>query len=96
MNKKWHVVITDNETGEVMEDAQSNAIIGAVEKDESVACIGFTNCNGKDLLKTLIAAKKAIKDISDKIPKEIMLLAELFEKFESLPDFESDTESAKA
>lgn len=96
MNKKWHVVITDNETGEVVEDAQSNAIIGAVEKNESVACIGFTNCNGKDLLRTLISAKKAIKNISDKMPKEIMLLAELFEKFESLPDFDSDTESAKA
>ena len=96
MSKKWHVVITDNETGEVVEDAQSNAIIGAVEKNESVACIGVANCNGKDLLRTLISAKKAIKNISDKMPKEIMLLAELFEEFESLPDFDSDTESAKA
>lgn len=57
---KFHIVITDNETGETLKDADACAIIGACNEGEYSAGIVLSECNTIDLLHALRAASASI------------------------------------
>lgn len=58
--KKFHITITDNETGETLKEADACAIIGACDEGEHTACIVLSKCGPMDLLNTLRGASNAI------------------------------------
>ena len=66
--KKFHIIIADNETGEILTDEQTDCIIGAysLEKEET----GITYIRGNDIMiaATIMADKAAIQNIYKKIP----------------------------
>lgn len=47
---KFHVVITDNETGEILLDDDCCAVIGAAGQEESAAKISLYECGRKQLI----------------------------------------------
>lgn len=64
--KKYHITVTDNETGETFIDCDTSAIIGAFDKDENdtgslfaLACTGdVTACTIAGTLETLQRVRK--------------------------------------
>ena len=62
--KRFHVTITDNETGEVIHDKDTTAIIGGFENGDKTTMLVFTDCNFVDIACTLTAAKQAINAIT--------------------------------
>lgn len=93
--KKFHITITDNETGKTLHDCDTGAIIGAFQESEDVtAAIGLTNCDALTLLQTVNAAKRAADKILEDDPL-CALLAPLIDKLSEEKDTEAteDTEN---
>lgn len=80
--RKFHVVITNNETGEVMIDKQSNGIIAAIEHEQGTAAFVSINCDGGAFVKLLVAARGVCDDIGAKHPEieKMAQIASLFHK----------------
>lgn len=57
---KFHVTITDNETGEVIHDADSGAIIAGIDAGDGTVSIGKASCDSFSLAAAILCAKKAI------------------------------------
>ena len=76
---KYTVTIKDNETGEILQNHETNAIIGGASlADDVTASIIVTSCTGKELIAAYKATQKAIDKIVEDNP--ILLLADLFGK----------------
>lgn len=58
---RYHVKITDNETGEVTEDFDSNCIVGAFGHDTGAIELSIFDCNMISILVTVEAALKAVE-----------------------------------
>lgn len=65
---KYHITITDNETGEILHDHDTNLVIGAIGVEDGVNSLCITNCSGLRLLTGLVAAKKAVHKIEQGEP----------------------------
>ncbi len=61
---RFHVMIKDNETGEVLLETGSNAIIAAVDAEETVRQIVHTDC---DILTAALTAMGAIANVEEYI-----------------------------
>lgn len=57
---KYHITITDNETGKVYVDLDTDCIIGAYSVEGGAKTSVYTSCDGGTLLTSLCAAKRAI------------------------------------
>lgn len=90
--KKFHITITDNETGETLKEADACAILGAYRGDEYTASIVLSQCRTLDLLSTLRGASAAI----DRCLEDEPLLRALYEvtKKLSLEKAEDSTEKS--
>lgn len=62
--KRFHITITDNETGETIYDTDTTAIIGGFENGDKTNTLVFTDCDFVDIACTLTAAKQAINAIT--------------------------------
>lgn len=72
----FHLVITNNETGEVIHEWNMCALIGAAQTTENnTASLGLTDCNALELAATIDGAQKAINKILKDSP-EIKILLE--------------------
>lgn len=71
--KKFHITIKDNETGKIIHNVDTDAIIGAVHEEGKTAGIGLTACNGVALLETMSATKKVLKKMTSENPLLSML-----------------------
>ena len=60
MEKKFNIKITDNETGKVIQEADTCCIIGGYVNDEGAAGMCVVHCNSIDYAKALNAAETAI------------------------------------
>lgn len=66
--KKFHIIIKKNKTGETFFEADTNSIIGSVGTGDGAQGIGLTECNGKELLTTYIAAKSTLEKLAEDNP----------------------------
>lgn len=66
----YHIVVTDNETGETHIDTQSNAIVASVDNVEDNTCqtLCLTACDTKTILATMISLQKLQDKILQKNP----------------------------
>lgn len=77
--KKFHITITNNDTGAYILDTDSDAIIGAVEEDDGVHAIASTSCNIKKYAQTIVAAQAVVNELlkEDKNIKPIVRMMTL-------------------
>ena len=68
MEKRFHITIKNNETGEILNDIDTSCLIGAIDIGEGNTSIAFTHCNAISLVTTILAAKKAINNIYERNP----------------------------
>lgn len=78
MNGNYHVVITDNKTGDILYDENTNAILGGVSTDDGSCEIVCVKGNIIDIASATMAAKQSVDDSIKKHP-EIALLTSLLE-----------------
>ena len=83
--KPFHLVITDNETGETVRELDFDAIIGAIHTGEQ-ECGGIiiSRCNGLSLAETMASAKATLEKAEEDSPiaafaAKIMIGAEVYE-----------------
>lgn len=57
----FHVKITDNETGEVLNDLDTNCIIGAFGSDTGALEVSNLDCRAITIVATVHAALKAVE-----------------------------------
>lgn len=68
-NKGFHIKITDNENGNIVLEADTAAIIGALSMSDNIAQgIGFVKGNAETIANTLIACDKVQEEYLKKIP----------------------------
>lgn len=77
---RFHITIKDNETGEIMHDSDTTAIIGAFDSQDKTECIAAIECNPMTLASTVNGVKSVLEVIIDKYP-EAKALSELIGKY---------------
>lgn len=83
--KKFHLVITDNETGETHIDCDTKCIIGAFEDGNRSGSLAIAACNAIELAGSISAARGVIKRVLSEKPK-IAALVEMEELFSKLKE----------
>ena len=73
MEKTFHITITDNETGRVIQEADTCAIIGGYTIDDGATGMAVVHCNDIELAHALNAAEAAVAATYQKKP-ELKLL----------------------
>lgn len=74
MEKKFHITIADNETGEIIQEADTCAIVGGYTTDNGATGILLTHSNVLDHARAVNAAEHAVSDSYQKHP-EVKLAA---------------------
>jgi hypothetical protein len=74
MEKKFHITITDNKSGRVIQEADTCAIIGGYTVDDGSNGMCIVSCNSANLARAVNAAEAAVDAIYQKNP-ELKLLA---------------------
>lgn len=65
----FHLTITDNETGEIVRELDTDAIIGAANtSEEGAAGICVTRCSGQTLANTFVAVESMLEHMMNKEP----------------------------
>lgn len=73
MNNKFHIKITDNETGEVLQEADTCAIVGGYVNEEGSVGMALIHCNTLEHAKAIHAAEASINQMYSRRP-ELKLL----------------------
>lgn len=74
MEKKFNIKITNNETGEVLQEADTCAIIGGYVNDEGAVGMLLTHCSPLDHARAINAAESAV-NASYRARPELKLMA---------------------
>ena len=69
--EKFQITIKNQETGEVLVDINTNAIIGAVDNGAGTRVIGLTDCKGHDLAATAAGALQAANRVIASLPRSL-------------------------
>ncbi len=78
---KYHVVITNNETGEVLSDTKANAILASIHTEETTDVLSVAHCNGFALAETVAGLMNALEDVKKEHPK-LYKQAKKYRKFQ--------------
>jgi hypothetical protein len=66
---KFHIVITNNETGEVIKDTNADAIIASIHTEETTDVLDVACCNGFALVATIAGLMEALENNKKDHPK---------------------------
>lgn len=69
--KKFHLTITNNITGEIEKELDTDAIIGAMNTDESTCGVCLADCNLIDLAATCAGALRSVDRAMEDLPKPL-------------------------
>ena len=73
--KKFHVIIKNLETDEILVDETTSAILGAMDHGESTTSIVYTSCGVLEMTATAAGAYKAANEAAGQLPKRLAKLA---------------------
>lgn len=76
--RKYHITITNNETGEVLHDADACSIIASVNEGPRTCALSMNSGGPLTLAETLGSAEGVVREIKSKYP-EVGTLAMLHE-----------------
>ncbi len=77
---RFHITITDKETGETLHDSDANVIIGAYGDGEETCALANTHCSLKDMSIAVLATNNAIAQLKAN-HEELRPLVELMTLF---------------
>ena len=66
---KFHITITNIETGETLHDSDACAIMAAVNDGTGTRGMTLTECDAFDLAEVLASAERSLRDVYDKEPE---------------------------
>ena len=67
--EKFHITIKNNETGEIIVDLDTCAIVGAIAEYDRIRCIGSVYCSASRLADTLAGAAQVVNTCRSRLPK---------------------------
>ena len=70
--KKFHLTITNNETGEIERELDTNAIIGSADDGDGTAIFCYTRCGLVELAATCAGALDAADHGMKDMPKPLL------------------------
>lgn len=70
---KFHITVTDNETGEKLHDSDACAIIGAFNDGEYTQGLGSVYCGAEDILFAVEVAEEVIEGFMERHPELLLL-----------------------
>ena len=74
---KYHITITDNETGEVVKEVNADAIVASIHVKETTDILEATHCNGLAFAETTAGLMGALKEIKKAHPSIYKLAKKL-------------------
>ena len=77
---KFHIVITDNETGEVLKDSNAVAILASVQEDDGTSQLTLTKCDGRNFMAAICGLLGVHEKIKKENPKELEFAQKIFKK----------------
>lgn len=91
---KFHITITDNETGETLKDCDACCIIGACNEGEHTAVLAALHCTATDLANAIDGTEEAVAHVKRENPEVEMLmkLKHLFDGLETHDEADEETE----
>lgn len=72
---RFHIIITDNETGETMHDLDACAILASINAGDRVRNVHAINCNASDYAETLNGVQNIVYDVVTEHPRVATLAA---------------------
>lgn len=60
-DKMFHIEVKDNNTGEVLLEADTSAIVGTIDDGARTRSMSYTNCKGADLVAIFKAEQKNLR-----------------------------------
>lgn len=66
---KFHITITNNETGETLEDADACAILASINIGDKVSSLQAVSCGPEDYARTLGSAEGIVRAVRSKHPE---------------------------
>ena len=65
-DKRYHILITDNETGNTLVDSETSCIIGSYDVgDNGSMCLAYTNCPLPIILHTVESVESTIETLKN-------------------------------
>lgn len=77
---KYHVKITDNETGEVLRDMDTDAIAASIDAEDFVAELFLTRCDSDTLTHTVAVLQLILDKAKKRHPQEYRRARKVFKK----------------
>lgn len=92
--KKFHITITNNETGETLRDHDTNAIAAIVDCGDSTGTTLLTECDTDTMLNVVARLEALTKRIYEKNP-ELFFLLKAFQAKEARETEEATDETTE-
>ena len=89
---RYHITITDNWTGETVDDQDFNIFIGGIGYEESGSARVLSECNAFDYAFAVMRAEEAIREAYEDHPELKMLVAGLSKMEEKIDNEEEKGE----
>lgn len=83
---KFHVVITDNETGTVLSEKDADAIVASIHSEETTTQTVLTSCSSDALTMTMAVLLKLVKLLKKENPEEYRIAKKHYKKLEKEND----------
>ena len=77
---KYHITITDNETGEVLRDLDSNAIAASIDAEDFTVEVFFARCNSDTWVSTVAVLMSILEKAKKRDPQEYRRARKVFKK----------------
>lgn len=91
----FHITIKNLETEEILHDYDTDAIIGSISypEKEATAKVALIDCNGGQIINSLVGAKQAIKRVENDIPHAVVAMVNAILKEEEKKEEDTDADT---
>lgn len=93
-DKKFHLTITNNETGETVHECDANAIIAALSREETTDSLALVECNPFDLAQLLIGLEGVVDELYQEHP-ELAPLKQMLKTTDKETETDTTTKNTK-
>lgn len=91
--KPFHLIITNNETGETVRELDFDALIGTAHTGEHESCgLVLSKCNGLVMAETLASVASTVKQVEDENQMEAFVAKIMFEASIEEPENQEENE----